>query len=54
MLALLLGRRWVNPHTNYDNVGIAMLTLFQVASLELWVDIMFMWVAVCRFALQVR
>ncbi|KAG2489238.1 hypothetical protein HYH03_012259 [Edaphochlamys debaryana] len=32
---------WVNPTANFDNVGIAILSLFQVATLELWVDIMF-------------
>eukprot|EP00198_Chlamydomonas_reinhardtii_P012138 XP_001701475.1 voltage-gated Ca2+ channel, alpha subunit [Chlamydomonas reinhardtii] len=32
---------WVNPVANFDNVAISMLTLFQIATLELWVDIMF-------------
>ncbi|GLC62201.1 Caveolin-2 [Pleodorina starrii] len=33
--------QWVNPTANFDNVGTAMLTLFQVATLSLWVDITF-------------
>ncbi|GFR46010.1 hypothetical protein Agub_g7488 [Astrephomene gubernaculifera] len=32
---------WINPTANFDNVGIAMLTLFQVATMSLWVDITF-------------
>jgi hypothetical protein len=33
--------RWVKPSANFDNVATAMLTLFETATLELWVDIMF-------------
>ncbi|KAG2498044.1 hypothetical protein HYH03_003805 [Edaphochlamys debaryana] len=33
--------QWINPIANFDNVGIAMLTLFQVSTLSLWVDIAF-------------
>ncbi len=31
----------MNPVANFDNVAISALALFQVATLELWVDIMF-------------
>ncbi|GIL93485.1 hypothetical protein Vretimale_19881 [Volvox reticuliferus] len=33
--------QWVNPKANFDNVGAAMLALFQTATLSLWVDITF-------------
>ncbi|GIL88323.1 hypothetical protein Vretifemale_16288 [Volvox reticuliferus] len=33
--------QWVNPANNFDNVGVAMLTLFQAATLSMWVDITF-------------
>ncbi|GLC39690.1 Caveolin-2 [Pleodorina starrii] len=33
--------QWIKPRANFDNVGIAMLTLFNVATLELWLDIAF-------------
>ncbi|KAG2495837.1 hypothetical protein HYH03_006076 [Edaphochlamys debaryana] len=36
-----LTTQWINPIANFDNVGIAMLTLFQVSTLSLWVDITF-------------
>ncbi|GFR46009.1 hypothetical protein Agub_g7487 [Astrephomene gubernaculifera] len=32
---------WVNQRATFDHVGAALLTLFQVATLELWVDITF-------------
>ena len=35
------GRLWVNAPTHFDNVGYAMLTLFEVFTLEMWPDIMF-------------
>jgi len=34
-------RSWDNASMNFDNVGNAMLTLFEVASLELWLDVMY-------------
>jgi len=34
-------REWSNAAMNFDNVGNAMLTLFEVASLELWLDVMY-------------
>ncbi|GLC45300.1 Caveolin-2 [Pleodorina starrii] len=33
--------QWVNPQNNFDHVGAAMLTLFQAATLSMWVDITF-------------
>ncbi|KXZ52367.1 hypothetical protein GPECTOR_9g411 [Gonium pectorale] len=30
---------WVNPTANFDNVAIAMLSLFQVSTISLWLDI---------------
>jgi len=33
-------RKWINAPMNFDNVGNGMLTLFEVASLELWLDVM--------------
>jgi len=33
-------RIWKNPPMNFDNIGVSMLTLFEVASLELWLDCM--------------
>ncbi|GLI71626.1 hypothetical protein VaNZ11_016896 [Volvox africanus] len=32
---------WDNPANNFDNVGVALLTLFQAATLSMWVDITF-------------
>ncbi|GIL68548.1 hypothetical protein Vafri_21814 [Volvox africanus] len=32
---------WVNTVNNFDNVGVALLTLFQAATLSMWVDITF-------------
>ena len=34
-------RIWSNAAMNFDDVGNAMLTLFSVASLELWLDVMY-------------
>jgi len=35
--------QWVNPHFgNFDNMGFAILLLFEVAALEGWPDVMFM------------
>lgn len=39
--AYTLETEWVKSAANFDNVATAMLTLFQIATLELWVDIMF-------------
>ncbi|KXZ52368.1 hypothetical protein GPECTOR_9g412 [Gonium pectorale] len=36
-----LNTSWVNLRSNFDNVGSAVLTLFQLSTLELWVDIAF-------------
>lgn len=33
-------RRWANQPMNFDNVWNGMLTLFEVASLELWLDVL--------------
>jgi hypothetical protein len=35
-------REWVNYPSNFDNVAVAMTTLFEVASLEMWPEIMAM------------
>ncbi|KAG2451635.1 hypothetical protein HYH02_003415 [Chlamydomonas schloesseri] len=32
---------WVNPVANFDNVAVGILTLFQVATMSLWLDITF-------------
>ena len=32
---------WANADMHFDNIGSAILTLFEVASLELWVDVMY-------------
>nr|CAB3265896.1 sodium channel protein 1 brain-like [Phallusia mammillata] len=32
--------RWVNRNINFDNVGIAMVALFQVATFEGWIELM--------------
>eukprot|EP00198_Chlamydomonas_reinhardtii_P012109 XP_001701446.1 voltage-gated Ca2+ channel, alpha subunit [Chlamydomonas reinhardtii] len=32
---------WVNPIANFDNVAVGILTLFQVATMSLWLDITF-------------
>jgi hypothetical protein len=29
-------RKWLNPSMNFDNTGLALLTLFEIAGLELW------------------
>lgn len=36
-----LQTRWVNADFHFDNLGAGMLALFQVATIELWVDIMY-------------
>ena len=33
--------RWVKLRANFDNVLLAMLTLFQISTTELWVDVAF-------------
>lgn len=35
------GGNWVNAALNFDNVLSGMLTLFEVASLEIWLDVMY-------------
>lgn len=32
---------WKNADANFDHIGKGLLSLFEVASLELWVDIMY-------------
>ncbi|PNW76369.1 hypothetical protein CHLRE_11g467528v5 [Chlamydomonas reinhardtii] len=32
---------WSNPSTNFDNLAVALYTLFQVATLESWSDVMY-------------
>jgi len=34
-------RRWYNPPMNFDNTGTALLTLFEIAGLELWMTPMY-------------
>ena len=34
-------RKWINPPMNFDNTGQALLTLFEVASLEMWSIVMY-------------
>jgi hypothetical protein len=34
-------RRWVNAKMNFDNVWSALLTLYEVAGLEMWLDVMY-------------
>jgi len=34
-------REWTNMPINFDDVFVAMLTLFEVASLEIWLDVMY-------------
>ena len=36
----LPGGVWVNPYISFDNVGIAYLSLFQIATFKGWMDIM--------------
>jgi hypothetical protein len=41
---------WQGPNngiTNFDNFGLAMLTVFQCVSLEGWTDVMY-WVSYCN------
>ncbi|KAA8495059.1 Sodium channel protein type 10 subunit alpha [Porphyridium purpureum] len=38
---LAMGGTWTNFPSNFDNTGIALLTLFEVASLSNWLDIMY-------------
>ena len=35
------GGTWLNADSNFDNIFAAMLTLFEVSTLELWPDIMY-------------
>ena len=37
----LTSRTWTNSRQNFDNVWNGLLTLFEVASLELWLDVMY-------------
>lgn len=39
-VVLLLPGTWRNARPNFDNLGVSMLTLFEVSTLEGWVDIM--------------
>lgn len=34
-------RKWYNPPMNFDNTGTALLTLFEIAGLELWMTPMY-------------
>lgn len=36
-----LTTNWVKPITNFDNIGVAIWTLFQMGTLEMWSDIMY-------------
>ena len=36
-----LTHAWVNPEWNFDNIGHSILTLFEVATLEMWLPIMY-------------
>merc|ERR1719412_1173916 len=36
----MTGGIWVNPRINFDNVGLAYLSLFQIATFKGWMDIM--------------
>ena len=33
-------RKWSNPKMNFDNFWNALLTLYEVAGLEMWLDVM--------------
>lgn len=35
------GREWVNHKMNFDNTTVALLTLYEVAGLEMWLDVMY-------------
>jgi Ion transport protein len=37
-----LPREWTNPAQHFDHIGAAMLTLFEVSTLEMWPNIMFL------------
>jgi hypothetical protein len=34
-------RRWRNPPYHFDNIGVSILTMFQVATVEQWPTIMY-------------
>eukprot|EP00756_Hemistasia_phaeocysticola_P018451 Hpha_TRINITY_DN15595_c0_g2::TRINITY_DN15595_c0_g2_i1::g.108714::m.108714/K04842/SCN10A; voltage-gated sodium channel type X alpha len=40
-VSVLDRRRWRNNPQNFDNIGVSLLTLFEVATLELWTHIMY-------------
>lgn len=45
---------WIGPNngiTNFDNFGLAMLTVFQCVSLEGWTDVMY-WVSLERMVFK--
>lgn len=33
--------RWVNKGVNFDNIGMAMMALFEMATLEMWLAVMY-------------
>eukprot|EP00397_Hematodinium_sp_SG-2012_P000464 GEMP01000464.1.p1 GENE.GEMP01000464.1~~GEMP01000464.1.p1 ORF type:complete len:1850 (+),score=300.04 GEMP01000464.1:241-5790(+) len=35
------GKKWVNFNQNFDNIGAAMSSLFEIATTEMWVDCMY-------------
>jgi hypothetical protein len=35
-----LGGEWVNKDSNFDNVANSMITLFEMATTEGWIDVM--------------
>eukprot|EP00966_Prymnesium_polylepis_P066861 1552005-Prymnesium_polylepis.1 len=40
--SVIIARRWSNPDTgNFDNVFMAILTLFEMSMLERWPDVMY-------------
>ena len=48
---LVCQKGWVGPNdgiTNFDNFGLAMLTVFQCMTMEGWTDVMY-WVISCTF-----
>ena len=45
-------REWVNQKMNFDNVGTAMLTLYEVAGLEMWLDVMYAGMDITEVGLQ--
>lgn len=40
-LSALHAPRWVHPIANYDNIGLATFTLWQISTTELWVNTMY-------------